>query len=313
MPTTLPPSEQPTADTNPQVSSVDVVPQRSRLIPTLFASLLLAGLVLAGYNYYLNTTSVSTALPLQTEFEEEAPVTVPEYPKEWKLFQSDLGFRFLYPANWGTAAATLLDAKENSRGTSGKIYEVEFSNAPEGVWGSGRSNDFAAARTPTRADYRGENTTEPQVTSYIDVVDPGCYYLPPRNTFMGAIDITLPNEEITGVRIFLPTLSDSDIEKMYKKFDILPGDGDDCINNQELAEKNSKIGAEIQDYIKNEKNLDATSKVYRAIFDEMAASVSFGTLQLFTPEPDFESLPKQTSENIETVPKQEAGESLPQE
>ena len=45
----------------------------------------------------------------------------------------------------------------------------------------------------------------------------------------------------------------------------------------------------------------------------MAASVSFGTLQLFTPEPDFESLPKQTSENIETVPKQEAGESLPQE
>jgi len=173
---------------------------------------------------YLDNFPVFSEIPLVMKRIEPTEPTEPTEidPTGWKVFtNNELGFSFKYPAKWGGVEEEIWDAD-----MSGKGYSLRFANIDYGEFGSknrvyatGRSNDFGAGRGRIDEDYMGDISEPKQVVSTIHTRPSSCVVMISVRIFFGRIDFNLPGKEISGVRLFIPILSEKDIIKISEKVD----------------------------------------------------------------------------------------------
>ncbi|MCB0169344.1 MAG: hypothetical protein KDJ97_02230 [Anaerolineae bacterium] len=138
----------------------------------------------------------------------------------WKTFSSELGFSFEYPAQWGKVTENIVDNEEQQNGYTGKSYSLTFSAFTEDTpfynfaGAVGHSADYSASRGVYYNDYKGDPSQPTQVTAEIFMVSYPCpsFNLP----YHGVVDFNLPGREISGVRLIVPGISESDIAKFNK-------------------------------------------------------------------------------------------------
>lgn len=213
-----------------------------------------------------------TQLPTENTQETEQVEATASNTVEWKTFVSELGFSFDYPSHWGTPTEKVLDAVEALQGDTGKTYQLTFSNTQE-VYASGRSADFSAGRGGRQEDFGVNSNGKTSIEAYLDIVDPGCFTMGNQNSFRALIDFSLVDKPVGGVRLFLPIVSQSILEKIKEEFSI-PSETIDCFSDVEAQNQLIEKGKEIRSMLVANTNLDPETTANLDIFTRVASSSS---------------------------------------
>jgi len=169
---------------------------------------------------YFDSFPVFSEIPLVTELIKPKESIKPIEPelKGWRVFtNNELGFSFKYPAAWGNPQ------EEIRHGDTGEKYLIDFANMRDTnsykinyFYVVGVSRDFVSGMGTWRGDYKGEiDISNAAINTKLwakDCVIPN---------FIN-IDFNLPGKRISGVRLFVPILSDNDIKKFNTKCPCVP-------------------------------------------------------------------------------------------
>ncbi len=194
--------------------------------------------------------------------------------KGWRTYQnSQLGFSFNYPAEWGNSFERIDDAATVGQGDSGKIFSLWFQNSGNSL--TGKSADFTAGRDAFPTDFSGNAKKPAGVSSLINTGTPGCTYTGAfTSPITSYIYFNLPGKEISGVTLQLPIVSASDLSQIDKKYNNNPIDCSDPTNakanlaNSQVDTKSKAIQAWIDDTL----NVDAESTYDKLIFQAVSNS-----------------------------------------
>lgn len=269
----------------PMDSLSETQPQK----PYKLIGLAVAIIIIAAFLVFLGSTRITTkTTQLQQPLESQQPTETetysidtqePEQQKvidpdtvEWKTFVSELGFSFDYPSHWGTPTEKVLDAVEALQGDTGKTYQLTFSNTQE-VYASGRSADFSAGRGGRQEDFGVNSNGKTSIEAYLDIVDPGCFTMGNQNSFRALVDFSLVDKPVGGVRLFLPIVSQSILEKIKEEFSI-PSETIDCFSDVEAQNQLIEKGKEIRSMLVANTNLDPETTANLDIFTRVASSSS---------------------------------------
>lgn len=150
----------------------------------------------------------------------------------WKTFSnSDLGFSFSYPSEWGEVKEEIGDVKTDRTGDAGKTYSLTFSNINyeyyDGildnlVLGVGQSKDYTAGRGGMDTDFKGYSDKPKGVTSTVWARPENCIIPYSAHLYYGKIDFNLPGKEISGVRLLMPVVSQNQRKKLDEIYNNLP-------------------------------------------------------------------------------------------
>jgi hypothetical protein len=259
------------------------IPNKPWVFPLVISLSLAIGVIGAFTYLYLGkhqasneTIEIDIAKPeVPTESSSTTKPTPKKASESSKTFTSALGFSFSYPSAWGEASEQITDlGNDESRGVSGKTYLLAFSNArkPEFVGkiavGYGNSSDFTAARGGTEADFLGYKDKPKGITTLVWTDHIACSWPMSATIYSGKIEFNLPGKEISGVRLIMPLLSETDQEIMHTK-------------NIEMDEPameayclDDNINRDATDYLKELKSekLDEVSKQQAVIFEQIMES-----------------------------------------
>ena len=216
------------------------------------------------------TTSFSTLPSNPITIIKDDTKTVVESTK-WKTFSNTkLKFSFRYPEEWGIVSEEIVDNGPGpvtaDKVTIGKEYQLSFSQS-EFIYGGGRSKDFSAPRSAGLGDYLGDPKKPKGVTSRISAGMP-CNMMFPETPHEALIEFNFPDQEIGGVRLVIPGLSDSDSAKFY----ILATNTQECTDeNQEKLDSNAQ---KVLDTFITSKQYDQKTAINLSIFNEISKSAT---------------------------------------
>lgn len=145
-------------------------------------------------------------------------IVTPFFSAHLSKFSSKLGFSFEYPSEWGEATEQIIEASEDHPHIIGKRYKLTFSSTAK-VTGTGFSSDFSQPTGAGDGFYKGDITNSEQVYATVFTWASVCPSFS-ASLYYGWINFNLPEQEISGVRLLLPLLSKSDIEKLNPRIPV---------------------------------------------------------------------------------------------
>lgn len=157
----------------------------------------------------------------------------------WKTYRNEkYGFGFLYPSDWGDVQEKIMAYGPNEY-ERGKSYLLTFSGNLQ-ARGGGISSDFTRPMDGNDETFRGDSQKPKNINSSIYVSLPGCeerYF----QTYNGWVEFNLPGKEISGFRLILPILSQTEIQKFSFLYPI-SGDGSCLVGSKELEQAQQHAG-----------------------------------------------------------------------
>lgn len=254
----------------------------------------------------LITTKTNTSPSLGPAATQQSVVI---YPKIWTTFKSKLlNIGFEYPSEWGEALESMREATEKetwlSESKSGKIYTLIFSNKTElGLSQSGTTElPYVGAYSLSTVYVQGfSNKLKPSCPGeccYIykgdinkpagieisynnySITDACCQanvgtQCQQKDHLNGSIYFNLPNSEIDGVQLVIPTLSEEDkrkVQNLIKEEGVCKSDSkfESCSENYFINAGATQI--KLEKMLKQKEGLDEKSLIYMQIFEKISQS-----------------------------------------